>query len=148
MAFKLTETDDYDRIDIRLINFPHAFKAKCEEYVKQGIASNMEEAKEMLADCVIELELFYDIENGLFGVESEAIESASEIIVSPYTGQVAESTNEGNDEETEEEKEHICPNCGSTNTRYYMDITDCGDVHGWLCNDCGFDGDEDDFLEK
>ena len=47
-----------------------------------------------------------------------------------------------------EEKEHICPNCGSTNTRYYLDITDCGDKEGWQCDDCGYQGYEEEFIDN
>lgn len=96
MAFRLNKNEDYDSLTIRLINFPHAFKAKCKEYVEQGIAKNMEEAESLLKDCEIELELFYDINNGLFGVESEAMDSLSDEMVSPYTSEVAENANEKN----------------------------------------------------
>ena len=45
----------------------------------------------LLKDCEIELQLVYHKHYGLFGVEAEAIESCASDIVSPYSGENAES---------------------------------------------------------
>ena len=90
MAFKLNTLDTYDSIKIRLIDYPEAFKSKCEEFVEQGITTNIEDAKELLSNCEIDLQLVYDKHNGLFAVEAEAIESCAEDICSTYNGKIAE----------------------------------------------------------
>lgn len=90
MAFKLNTLDTYDSIKIRLIDHPEAFKSKCEEFVEQGITTNIEDAKEILSNCEIDLQLVYDKHNGLFAVEAEAVESCAEDICSPYNGKIAE----------------------------------------------------------
>ena len=91
MSFVLNTLNSYDSIVIKLIDYPEVFKAKCEEYVEQGLASNVEKAKELLKDCEIDLQLVYDKHLGLFGVEAESIESCASDIVSPYSGENAES---------------------------------------------------------
>ena len=90
MAFKLNTLNTYDSVKIKLINYPEAFMAKCEEFVEEGIATNIEDAMEQLKDCEIELQLVYHKHYGLFGVEAEAIESCASDIVSPYNGKIAE----------------------------------------------------------
>lgn len=90
MAFKLNTLNTYDSIKIRLIDYPEAFKSKCEEFVEQGIVTNIEDAKELLSNCEIDLQLVYDKHNGLFAVEAEAVESCAEDICSPYNGKIAE----------------------------------------------------------
>lgn len=132
---KLATSSDYESINVKLINFPKAFKAKCEEFISQGIAENMADAEEQLKDCEIELELYYHKDYGLFGVESGAVESSCDIY-SPYTG-----------EECEREME--CPHCGSNNIRTFLDV-DCDDLchsddNGYMCEDCGYQGYIEDF---
>lgn len=90
MAFKLNTLNSYDSINIKLIDYPEAFKAKCEEFVEQGLATNIEDAKLQLKDYEIDLQLVYDKHNGLFAVEAEAVESCAEDIHSPYTCNIAE----------------------------------------------------------
>lgn len=51
------------------------------------------------------------------------------------------------DDEDDEDEEYICPNCGSTDCRPYLDITDCGDIEGYHCNDCGYEGEKDEYLD-
>ena len=94
MAFKLNTLDTYDSINIKLIDYPEAFKAKCEEFVEQGIATDMDDAAEQLKDYEIDLQLVYDKHYGLFAVEAEAVESCAEDIYSPYTNEIAEEINE------------------------------------------------------
>ncbi len=90
MAFKLNTLDTYDSIKIRLIDYPEAFKSKCEEFVEQGITTDMDAAAEQLKDYEIDLQLVYDKHYGLFAVEAEAVESCAEDICSPYNGKSAE----------------------------------------------------------
>lgn len=90
MAFKLNTLNSYDSIVIKLIDYPEAFKAKCEEFVEQGIATDIADAEHKLKDCEIDLQLVYDKHYGLFAVEAEAIESCASDIVSPYSGENAE----------------------------------------------------------
>lgn len=137
MAIKLHKGTDYDAINIKLANFPFAFEQKCEEFVEQGIAKSMDEAKKMLADCEIELELYYDKGYGLMGVESGAVECMGAEIYSPYTGEEAEV-------------EYTCPECGSHNVRTFFDvdkdIMPNGCAEGYICNECGYESeDEEDF---
>lgn len=91
MAFKLNTLNTYDSVKIKLIDYPEAFKAKCEEFVEEGIATDIADAERQLKDCEIDLQLVYDKHLGLFGVEAEAIESCASDIVSPYSGENAES---------------------------------------------------------
>ncbi len=90
MAFKLNTLNTYDSVKIKFINYPEAFKAKCEEFVEQGIATDMDDAAEQLKDYEIDLQLVYDKHYGLFAVESDMIEDCAEDVYSPYTGAVAE----------------------------------------------------------
>ena len=90
MAFKLNKLNTYDSITINLIDYPEAFNAKCEEFVEQGLATDMDDAAEQLKDYEIDLQLVYDKHYGLFAVEAEAIESCASSIHSPYTGKIAE----------------------------------------------------------
>lgn len=90
MAFKLNTLDTYDSIKIRLIYYPEAFKAKCEEFVEQGLATSIDDAAEQLTDYEIDLQLVYDKHYGLFAVEAESVESCAEDICSPYNGKIAE----------------------------------------------------------
>lgn len=91
MAFKLNTLNTYDSVKIKLIDYPEAFKAKCEEFVEEGIATDIADAERQLKDCEIDLQLVYHKHYGLFGVEAEAIESCASDIVSPYSGENAES---------------------------------------------------------
>lgn len=82
---RLTITSDCELIDVLLCpnKTPLAYQRKLKELVE--IAGMTEdEAKESLLQP-IPLELFYDYGLGLFGVESEAVESTD--IYSPYTGE-------------------------------------------------------------
>ena len=91
-------------IEINLRDYPNAFKAKVEELLEQGAVNSRQEAEE-IASQPIQLELYYHKNNGLFAVESEAVE-ASEMgglyspydreveMVAPYNEEEAESTPE------------------------------------------------------
>ena len=91
MSFTLNTSNNYDSIVIKLIDYPEVFKTKCEEFVEEGIATDIADAERQLKDCEIELQLVYHKHYGLFAVEAEAIESCASDIVSPYSGENAES---------------------------------------------------------
>ena len=62
---------------------PCAYKRKLYELIELS-GMTLEEAEQHLTQVPIKLELFYDIEKGLFGVEADAAESCE--IYNPYTG--------------------------------------------------------------
>ena len=94
MSFTLNTSNNYDSNVIKLIDYPEVFKTKCEEFVEEGLATDIADAERQLKDCEIDLQLVYHKHYGLFGVESEAIESCASDIVSPYNGKIAEEINE------------------------------------------------------
>lgn len=50
----------------------------------------------------------------------------------------------------EDEGKYECPNCGSTRVRHFFDadVDNCGDVEGCECEDCGYEGTEEEFLTE
>ena len=71
--------------------FPIAFQNKLNELMEQGAFDNEEDATKWIESNPIVLEIMYEKDNGLFAVESEAIESGG--IVSPYSGEEIEIEN-------------------------------------------------------
>ena len=69
--------------------FPIAFQNKLNELMEQGAFDNEEDAIKWIENNPIVLEIMYEKDNGLFAVESEAIESGW--IVSPYSGEEIEN---------------------------------------------------------
>jgi hypothetical protein len=65
--------------------FPIAFQNKLNELMEQGAFDNEEEATRWIESNPIILEIMYEKDNGLFAVESEAIESNN--LMSPYSGE-------------------------------------------------------------
>ena len=65
--------------------YPIAHKRKVEELMEQGAFDNIEEAKEFVNTTPIELGLYYEKDEGLFGVESESVMCYSHRLSSPYT---------------------------------------------------------------
>ena len=94
MGFKIHNSDNSEGIKIRLIDYPIAFKAKCEEYVEEGQAKTLEEARKALKDTEIFLELYYEKGTSLFAVDAEAVEGCNEDIQSPYTGEQGEHSDD------------------------------------------------------
>lgn len=92
-------------IEINLRDYPKAFEAKVEELLEQGAVNSREEAEE-IASQPIQLELYYHKDNGLFAVESEAVE-ASEMggLYSPYDPEVELLATDNDDEEPTPEPE-------------------------------------------
>jgi hypothetical protein len=67
--------------------YPILYRRKIEELVEQKAYETIEDAEIDNPKFEIELELYYDKEWGLYGVESDAISSSAESICSPYTGE-------------------------------------------------------------
>ena len=65
--------------------FPIAFQNKLNELMEQGVFDNEEDATKWIESTPIVLEIMYEKDNGLFAVESEAIEC--DTLVSPYSGE-------------------------------------------------------------
>lgn len=95
MAFKLNKPDEYESIEITITKdkYPILFKNKVEELLEQGAFSTQTDAENFVEGMVIELELYYEKNNGFFAVESEAIGNGCEI-ASPYTMDVGEPFDE------------------------------------------------------
>lgn len=88
---KLNNSDNYESIGKFKLSedkTPIAFKAKVEELIEEGVCHSEEEAKALVNDMEIELEIYYEKGTGLFAVESEAVESGT--IYSPYTAELCE----------------------------------------------------------
>lgn len=81
--------DVYESIDIKVRrdNYPIIYQRKLEEMVEEGNYSTIEEAEKDNPQFIIELELYYDKGNGLYGVEVDAVESGAESLCSPYTAE-------------------------------------------------------------
>lgn len=72
---------------------PIAFNRKVKELLDQGAFESEEDAKAWVYQNPIELELYYSIDCGLFGVESDAIENGADIY-DPYTAEMLEDFDE------------------------------------------------------
>lgn len=85
---KVNSPDQYESILVILDEkkYPIAHQMKLEELMEGGAFDSVEEAKEWINTTPIELELYYEKHSGLFAVEADAIENASESLCSPYTG--------------------------------------------------------------
>lgn len=68
--------------------FPIAFQNKLDELMSQGAFDNEEDATKWIESTPIVLEIMYEKDNGLFAVESEAIEC--DTLISPYSGEIIE----------------------------------------------------------
>jgi len=90
------ETGDTLEVCVSQKSTPEIWERKVHELVhKSGMS--MEEAERYLAATPIALELFYDIDRGLFAVEEEAGECTE--IFNPYTGKEIPNDNLGKKEE-------------------------------------------------
>lgn len=89
MAVMINKDVDYESMYVVLTKekTPIAYNNKIKELVADGCYNSVEEAENDNTRFEIELELYYDQHNGLFAVEVEAIESLSDTLVSPYTGE-------------------------------------------------------------
>lgn len=84
---KVNPADKYESIKIILDEnkYPIAHQMKLEELMEQGAFRSEAEAKEWINTTPIDLELYYEKHSGLFGIEAEAVEDATDSICSPYT---------------------------------------------------------------
>ena len=85
-AIKMNNADNYESINITLSreNTPIAYQNKLDELMDCKAFDTQAEAEAWLNETPIELELYCENGYGLFGVESEAVESTE--IKSPYSG--------------------------------------------------------------
>ena len=85
-AIKMNNADNYESINITLSkeNTPIAYQNKLDELMDCKAFDTQAEAEAWPTKTPIELELYYENGYGLFGVESEAVESTE--INSPYSG--------------------------------------------------------------
>lgn len=82
--FSVQKADQAEIVDIYLSEgrYPVAHAAKMHELTSQGMAE--EEARKLLAEQPIVLEILYEEGSGLFAVESDALET--DTLISPYSG--------------------------------------------------------------
>ena len=87
---KKYDADNIDSIDVYLSEerTPIVFERKIKELMEQGAFDKEEDARNWLRNTPITLELYYHIDCGLFGVESEAVECTD--IYDPYDGTLME----------------------------------------------------------
>ena len=85
MAIKINEPNHEEVIEVRLSRekTPIAFKEKLEELIEEGAFDTEKEAIEWIEKTPFVMEMYYEKGQGLFLVESEAIDNCD--IVSPYT---------------------------------------------------------------
>ena len=85
-AIRMNNADNYESINITLSkeNTPIAYQNKLDELMDCKAFDTQAEAEAWMNETPIELELYYENGYGLFGVESEAVESTE--INSPYSG--------------------------------------------------------------
>lgn len=92
-APKINKAGSEEVIEVYLseTNHPIAFNAKVKELVEQS-GMTEKEAKEYVRTTPFTIELYYHAGQGLFGVESEAVEPYGNEIYSPYTGEECDRT--------------------------------------------------------
>ncbi len=85
----LNPDDKTETIEVILTedNYPIAYKNKLEELIEQEAFPSRKEAIRWLSKTPIVLELYYEKHSGLFAVESGALETNPESILSPYSGE-------------------------------------------------------------
>ena len=89
MIVMINKDEEYEPINVILTKekTPIAYNNKIKELVSEGCYNSIEEAENDNSAFEIELELYYDQHNGLFAVETEAVEYMEDKLVSPYTGE-------------------------------------------------------------
>lgn len=96
----LNDCDSYEFLTNVKLNpekFPIAFNNKVDELMKQKAFNTREDAETYVKCADIELELYYEPSNGVFAVESDAIENGCSVI-SPYSGRAYKYPNFQEDE--------------------------------------------------
>lgn len=88
---KINPSEKIEVIDIKLSKekTPIAFEAKVNELMEQGMSDlPREEIEKYVSNMVFQIELYYEKEQGLFGLESEALDCCGTLdFFSPYTGE-------------------------------------------------------------
>ena len=81
----INDENKYESVSILLSKekYPIAFEKYVTDMMQGGMTR--EEAEKWLSQTPIELEIYYEKGAGLFGIEAEALESASNTICSPYS---------------------------------------------------------------
>lgn len=89
---KINPADQIESVDIVLTEAktPIAYNNKIQELVEEGCYGTVEEAKADNPRFVLECEIYYEKGNGVFLVESDAINCSCEIY-SPYTQEILET---------------------------------------------------------
>lgn len=96
----LNDCDSYEFLTNVKLNpekFPIAFNNKVDELMKQKAFNTREDAETYVKCTDIELELYYEPSNGIFAVESDAIENGCSVL-SPYSGRAYKYPNFQEDE--------------------------------------------------
>lgn len=83
-VIQMHPSNDIETVEINLVNYPKAFQNKLDELMEEGGFDDREEAKKYLYQNPICLEVYYEKGQGLFAVESDALEGGADIC-SPYT---------------------------------------------------------------
>ena len=88
---KLNNSDNYESITIQLSKekTPIAWENRVQSIMSSG--ATREEAEEM-ANIPIDLEMYYNVDAGLFLVECDAVESGT--IYDPYSGELLDDADE------------------------------------------------------
>ena len=83
-GYRLADVDEVEAFDFYLdeAKHPRAFKTKLRELIESGLDEDA--ARKFIRDTPFVMEVYYDLNRGLFMVESEAVESTE--IYNPYTG--------------------------------------------------------------
>lgn len=76
------DTGDVINVWLNATDHPEVYQRRKKELIDSGMSE--EDAIKYIADAPIQLELFYSKDQGLFAVESEALESIE--IYNPYDG--------------------------------------------------------------
>lgn len=85
---KLNNSENYESIHVKLSKdkTPIAFENKVSELLEQGAFDTREKAEKWVSEVEFEMEIYYHKDNGLFMVESDAVENHADIY-SPYTAE-------------------------------------------------------------
>lgn len=91
---KKNKAENYESILVYLDEnrTPLAFNEKLKELMEEGAFDNENDARSYILTNPIELELYYHKGYGLYGVESDAVESAD--VYDPYDGTKMEEWDE------------------------------------------------------
>ena len=104
--YKINNPNDCETVTIRITKnqYPKIYEAKVKELV-EVCGMSQADAEAAVNGMVITLELMYSVSSGLFGIESEAVESCASSLYNPYTGENLIDWDEDDEEYYDEE----CP---------------------------------------